>query len=151
MDKTAKADHPIHPLIAQRWSPRSFAEKEIPKEDVASLFEAARWAASSFNEQPWRFVVAARSDREGFEKIVGCLVEGNRAWARSASLLIITAVRTRFARNDKTNRHAAHDLGLAVGNLSLQATDLGLSLHQMAGFDADKARETLGIPEGFFV
>jgi nitroreductase len=111
--------------------------------------EAARWAASSFNEQPWSFLVARRSDEEEFQRMLGCLVQGNRGWAGKAPILIITVARRSFTRNGKPNRHAFHDVGLAVGNLSTQATGLGLVLHQMAGFDPEQARKSYSIPEEF--
>jgi nitroreductase len=149
MDKPATHGHPIHPLIAARWSPRAFEDREVPGSALNSVFEAARWAPSCFNEQPWNFIVARRQDGEEFERMLGCLVEGNRSWAKGAQVLMITVARMSFAHNGKPNRHAYHDLGLAVGTLSVQATELGLSLHQMAGFDADRAREVYGIPEGF--
>ena len=148
-DKTAKATHPIHELIARRWSPRAFADKPVEPAKLRQLFEAARWAASSFNEQPWRFFLARREDEARFEQALSCLVEGNQAWARHAPVLILTAIRTRFTRNDKPNRVALHDLGLAMGNLSIQATELGLVLHQMAGVELERVREVYAVPEGF--
>ena len=149
LDKTADAKHPIHTLIARRWSPRAFADTPVEPAKLRQLFEAARWAASSFNEQPWRFFLARREDEARFQQALSCLVEGNQAWARHAPVLILTAIRTRFSRNDKPNRVALHDLGLAMGNLSMQATELGLVLHQMAGVELERVREVYKIPEGF--
>ena len=148
MTKTSTTRFPIHSLLSERWSPRAFTDQNLTKEEVGSLLEAARWAPSCFNEQPWRFLVATRDDREGFERLGSCLMDGN-AWAKEAAALIVTVARTTFERNDKPNRHAWHDVGLAAENLVLQAQALGLSTHQMAGFDADRAREVLGIPAGF--
>ncbi len=148
-DKTAEAAHPIHELIARRWSPRAFADKPVEPDKLRQLFEAARWAASSFNEQPWRFFLARREEPERFERALSCLVAGNQAWARHAPVLILTAVRTRFTRNDRANRVALHDLGLAMGNFSLQATALGLVLHQMAGVELERVREVYAVPEPF--
>ena len=151
MDKIATTDHPVNDLIARRWSPRAMEPRPIPTDALRSVLEAARWAASAFNEQPWRFLVARREDTAEFETMLGCLVEGNQGWARNAGALILTAARAAYSRNDKPNRHAWHDLGQAAANLSLQATELGLVAHQMAGILPDKAREIYGIPEGFAV
>jgi len=148
MMKSTPTDHPIHDLIADRWSPRAFAPDSVPAETLRSLLEAARWAASSFNEQPWTFLVARREDEADFEKMLGCLMSGNRPWAENAGLLILTVARRTFTRNDRPNRTAAHDIGLAMGNLTLQATALDLWLHQMAGIELDRIRETYAIPEG---
>ena len=147
MNKRAETDHEIHTLLAERWSPVAYDPRPIPDELLGSLLEAARWAPSCFNDQPWFFVVARRQETEEFERMLECLVEGNREWARNASVLMITAVRTTFQRNRKPNRFAAHDLGLAVGGLLVQATEMGLVVHQMGGFDPAKAREIYGIPE----
>jgi nitroreductase len=143
--KTARPDHPILDLVARRWSPRAFADRPVEAEKLRSLFEAARWAASCFGEQPWSFVVAPRQDAEAFETLAGCLVAGN-AWARQAPVLALSVAALNFARNGAPNRHAWHDVGLAMGNLSAQATSLELFVHQMAGFDPDRARQLLDIP-----
>jgi nitroreductase len=149
MDKKAKTDHPIHDLLARRWSPVAFEPRPMPDESLASLLEAARWAPSCFNDQPWYFLVARREDGEEFQRMLECLSEGNRVWARNASVLMITATRNSFRRNGKPNRFAPHDLGLALGGLLVQATEMGIAVHQMGGFSQSKARETYGIPEGF--
>jgi nitroreductase len=151
MDKTATTDHPVIDLVARRWSPRALEAKPIPADALRSILEAARWAASAFNEQPWRFLVARREDADEFETMLGCLTEGNQRWARNAGALILTAARATYTRNGKPNRHAWHDLGQAAANLCLQATDLGLAAHQMAGILPDKARELYGVPEEFDV
>ena len=149
MKKTADVSQPVHPLIAERWSPRAFADTPLGAAEVGSLLEAARWAPSCFNAQPWRFLVATRSgDPDGFERLASCLMDGN-SWAKAAPLLILTVAESNFERNGKPNRHAWHDVGLAAENLVLQAQAMGLVTHQMAGFDAARAREVLGIPEGF--
>ena len=148
MNKTSTTRYPIHELLAERWSPRAFSEEPVSDEELGSLLEAARWAPSCYNEQPWRFVVAPRSETEGFERLASCLVEGN-SWARSAPILLLSVARLTFERNGAANRHALHDVGLAVENLVLQAQALGLSTHQMAGFDVERARQTLGVPDGF--
>lgn len=149
MSKPASTDHPVLDPIRQRWSPRAFADKPVDKADLASLFEAARWAASSYNEQPWRFLVATRDDRETFDKMLGCLVPGNQAWAGSAPVLVLTAFSTAFAHNGKDNRCAPHDLGQAAAHLALEATARGLYVHQMAGVDLERVREAYSLPEGF--
>ncbi len=148
MKKTSVTAHPVHDLIAERWSPRAFAARSVDRAALGSLLEAARWAPSCFNEQPWRFLVATRDDAEGFEHVASCLMPGN-AWAKEAPVLLVSVARLAFERNDAPNRHALHDVGLATQNLILQAQALGLSTHAMAGFDAARAREVLGIPEGF--
>ena len=146
MDKRAETSQPIHDLLALRWSPRAFDARDVDPALLTSLFEAARWAPSCFNEQPWRFFVATRGDAAAFERLGACLMDGN-AWARSAAVLFVAVARTTFERNDRPNRHAWHDVGAAVLSLALQAESHGLATHQMAGFDAEKARAVLGLPE----
>lgn len=140
---------PIHTLLLQRFSPRDFEERSVPKETLRTLVEAARWAPSCFNEQPWRFIIATKEDPAEFEKMLGCLMPGNQEWARSAPVLMLSAAKLTFSRNDKPNRHAYHDVGLAVSQLVLQATALGIYVHQMGGFDVDKARQTYAVPSDF--
>lgn len=149
MRKRAKTQHEIHDLIAERWSPRAFADKPVEHDKLRQILEAARWAASCFNEQPWRFIIATKDDTETYQKLLSCLVESNRLWAKSAPVLMLTIAKTFFERNHKPNRHGAHDVGLAMGNLSIQATDLGLHVHQMAGFDSEQARTMFTIPEDY--
>lgn len=148
MKKTAETDHRVLPVIEQRWSPRSFAGRDVEQEKLRSAFEAARWAPSCFNEQPWRYVVARRSEREAFERLAGCLRPGN-SWAKSAPVLILSVAAEDFSANGKPNRHAVHDVGLATAHFVLQATALDLVVHQMAGFDRDLAREAASVPAGF--
>lgn len=147
MQKIADTDHPIHALVASRWSPYAFADRDVPTEDLRALFEAARWAPSSYNEQPWSYLVAQRSDAEGFEKLLSCLVEGNQAWAKRAAVLALGITRERFTRNDKPNAAAVHDLGLAAGALLVEATARELAVHQMIGILPDRARELYAIPD----
>jgi nitroreductase len=147
MSKTAVTDQPIHSLLASRWSPYAYADRSVDPADLRSLFEAARWAPSSYNEQPWSYVVAVREDRDGFERLLSCLVEANQAWARQAPVLALGITRERFSRNDKPNAAARHDLGLAAGNLLVEATSRGLSVHQMIGILPDRARELYRIPD----
>ncbi|MGH7897357.1 MAG: nitroreductase family protein [Candidatus Binatia bacterium] len=148
MDKRAATDTPIHELLPKRWSPYAFADRPVSGADLRSLFEAARWAPSSYNEQPWSYIVATKDDREEFQRLLGCLVEANQVWAKAAPVLGLGVVNLNFVRNGKPNRAAVHDLGLASGNLVLEATARGLFVHQMIGILPDKARETYGIPEG---
>lgn len=149
MEKPAHPQFPIHDLLARRWSPRAFDERPIDADTLHSLFEAARWAPSSNNEQPWRFIVASKKgDEANWKRLFDCLVEGNQRWASQAPVLMLSIAGMNFEDDGKPNRHAFHDTGLAVENLVLQATASGLVAHQMAGFDVEKARVDLKIPSG---
>ena len=141
----------IHPLIAARWSPRGFADRPIDPATLRSLFEAARWATSCFNEQPWRFVVADRSNPEQFNRILGTLMPKNQEWAKTAWVLAISAGKKTFTHNGSPDRFGMHDAGSALANLMIQATAVGLHVHAMGGFDAAAARTEFGIPEDFEV
>ena len=149
MDKPADTRYPIHEHIAARWSPLAFARRPVETGKLHRIFEAARWAPSSFNEQPWGFIVGTRENEEAHRAIADCLVEGNRVWAEAAPVLMISVAKLTLDRNGKPNRHAYHDLGQAVAMMLVQATELGLVTHQMGGFDQDKARATLGIPDNY--
>jgi nitroreductase len=149
MAKLARADHPIHDLLQRRWSPRAFADRAVEATKLQRLFEAARWTASSYNEQPWAFVVATRDQADAYARLLGCLVEFNQSWARSAPMLMVTAAHLTFDKNGQPNRHAFYDLGAAMAQLTMQATAEGLFVHQMAGILPDKARQFLNIPEGW--
>ena len=148
MIKTAKPEHAIQEILMKRWSPYAFSDRDVSDEDLRSLFEAARWAASSYNEQPWSYIVATRARASDFERVLSCLVEGNQAWAKAASVLALGVATLSFKRNGKANKVALHDLGLAAGNLVLEATARGLCVHQMVGILPDRARELYEIPEG---
>jgi nitroreductase len=148
MSKQATPDHPVHELIARRWSPYAFADRPVSPDDLRSLFEAARWAASSYNEQPWSYLVATRDDKEGFERLLSCLVEGNQVWAKAAPVLAIGCTSLKFALNGQPNAAAQHDLGLAAANLVFEATARGLMVHQMIGILPDKVRSLSEVPEG---
>ncbi|HXF95889.1 MAG TPA: nitroreductase family protein [Gemmatimonadales bacterium] len=137
----------IHPLIRQRWSPRAFSPRPVEPEKLQTVFEAARWAPSSFNEQPWRFLVATSAEPDWLAELQSYLAPGNR-WARGAPVLAASAYRTHFAGTGALNRMALRDLGAAEENMFLQAEALGLALHQMAGFDHERFRRTL-LPDGF--
>ena len=147
MQKPAPVDHPVHALIRDRWSPRAFADRAVSEADLRSLFEAARWAPSSFNDQPWAFLVATRDQADEHARTLDLINASNQLWAQRAPVLIIACARVRFRRFDKPNRHAWHDLGLAVSQLTLEATARGLVLHQMAGFDAARSHEVFALPE----
>jgi nitroreductase len=140
---------PIHDLIRNRWSPRAFSDKPVSAETLKSLFEAARWAPSSNNEQPWVYLVATKDDTENFQKMLGVLVEFNVNWAKHAPVLALSVAKLTFAKGDSPNRSAFHDVGSASSQLSLEATARGLLVHQMAGYDVDKARKVFSIPAGW--
>lgn len=149
MEKIAETQAPIHDLIRRRWSRRAFLEHPVEPDKLLSLFEAARWAASSNNEQPWSFIVATHQDRQNYADMLGVLVDFNRGWANKAPVLILALAHTQFEKDGRPNRHAFYDLGQAAANLSLQATALGLTTHQMAGFDAEAARKRFAVPEAW--
>lgn len=148
MQKLAPADFPVNDLIRQRWSPRAFSDKLVEPEVLRSVFEAARWAPSSNNEQPWVYIVATKDDPENFAKMLSVLVEFNAGWAKTAPVLILAVARLAFHNNGTPNRNAFYDTGAASVLLSLEATSRGLFLHQMAGFDPEKSRQVFGIPAG---
>lgn len=147
--KQASPDHPVNDLIARRWSPYAFSDRPVPDADLRSLFEAARWAASSYNEQPWRYIVATKANPAEFERLLSCLVEANQAWAKAAPVLALGCTSLKFAHNGKTNAAAQHDLGLASATLTFEATVRGLYVHQMIGILPDTARELYLIPDSF--
>jgi nitroreductase len=149
MKNPAPAQFPVQELIANRWSPRAFADQVVAPETLRSLFEAARWAPSSSNEQPWSFIVAVRNDPENFEKALQPLVEFNVNWAKHAAVLGFAVCELAFAKNKAPNRNAQYDTGAAMAFLSVEATARGLFVHQMAGFDPETAREVFNIPAGF--
>ena len=148
MEKPAAVKYPIHDLLRRRWSPRAFADRAVEPAKLQSLFEAARWAASSYNGQPWQFVIALREKPEEFERVLSCYVEFNAGWAKNAPVVGVSVAKLKFD-DGKPNRHAYHDLGQAAANLAIEAAAQGLQLHQMAGIVVEKAREALAIPEGY--
>ena len=147
MNKEAQTDQPVARLIKARWSPRAFTEQSISKDDIDTLFEAARWAPSCNNEQPWLYFYAQKSDQEAFQKLLDCLVPGNQAWAKHADILVACVARKTNEKDGKDNPWSKHDLGAASYSILLQATDLGFYGHEMAGFESAKAIETLGLTE----
>ena len=150
MDKPALTELPLLEPIGKRWSPRAFAERPVEDEKLCLLFEAARWTASSRNEQPWRYLVARRQDAAAFARMLDCLVPSNQDWAQRAGALILTVAKLAFDYKQLPNLHAYHDVGQASAAMAIQATALGLFIHQMAGFEPARAIETYGIPEGFY-
>jgi len=149
MEKLAPVDRPIEEILKRRWSPRAFSDRMVEREKLQSLFEAARWAASSFNEQPWSFIVTTKENPEEYSALLSYLMEKNQQWAQLAPVLMVSVAKLNFEKNGRPNRHAFHDVGMAVGNLIVQATTLGLYVHQMAGFSVAQVRETYDLPEGF--
>jgi nitroreductase len=139
----------LHELIRTRWSPNQFSSRPIEPEKLRSLFEAARWAASCFNEQPWRYMLATRAEPGQFEKILGLLMERNQQWAKTAWALGFSSGRKTFSHSGKPNRFALHDTGAATANLAIEATALGLRAHFMGGFDTQRARGEFHIPDDF--
>lgn len=148
MVKSAANQYPIHNLLKERWSPRAFASQPVEDEKLLSLFEAARWSPSGGNRQPWHFIVVTQANKELHEKLVGTMTGRNRLWTKNVPTLAVTVVKTN-PEMPAANRFAYYDLGQAVAHLSVQAADLGLHVHQMAGYDAAKVRELLEIPDGY--
>ncbi|MEH2075560.1 MAG: nitroreductase family protein [Nostoc sp.] len=148
-EKKALTDYPIHELLAERWSPYAFEDRPVSQADLRSLFEAARWSASSYNEQPWSYLVATKENPDHFQQLLSCLVEANQIWAQNAPVLALGIASLRFTRNNQENKAAIHDLGLASGNLVVEATARGICVHEMIGILPDKARDFFDIPEGF--
>ena len=148
MENPAKNNFPIYPLIRLRWSPRAFSDKPVEKEKLQSLFEAARWAPSSMNEQPWRFIVGQKGDTT-WEKIHDALVEFNQNWATRAPVLVVNLGKKTFTYKGRENVTYHYDTGQAVAFLVIEAVNQGLVAHQMGGFHAEKLVEFLDIPEDF--
>ncbi|WP_103020480.1 nitroreductase family protein [Salinibacter altiplanensis] len=148
--KTADPDHDVLALLRERWSPRAFADRRVEPAKIRRMLEAARWTMSSYNEQPWRYVVASRhDDPEAHEQLLACLIDGNQAWAQEAPVLMMSFYKKTFSENDRPNRCAPHDVGAASAALTFQATAMDLYVHQMAGIRKDVARETYDVPDDF--
>jgi nitroreductase len=148
-DEKTSCEYPIHPLLAERRSALAFASTSVESETLAGLMEAARWAPSSMNEQPWSFIVATKANKSDFDRLLGCLVEFNVQWAQHAPLLLLSTARLTFESTGESNRHAFHDVGHAMANLTFQAMVSGLVVHQIAGFDVEKTRSEFSIPQGY--
>lgn len=151
MEKIAHTDVPVHEVIARRWSPRAIdAQRPVPRDHVLSVLEAARWAPSCFGDEPWRFIVCDRqTDRAAWDSALACLTEKNQSWAGQAPVLILSVAAGTFRAGGKPNRWGQYDTGAASENLCLQATALGLAVHQMGGFDAARLCAAFDVPEGF--
>jgi len=149
MDRTAPTDHPISPILANRYSPYVFdSDRDVARADLTALFEAARWTMSCYNAQPWRYVVGVRSrDRATWEKVLDVLVEGNQAWARHAPVLALGLTELHFEHNGKPNPAARHDLGGASACLTMEASTRGIYVHQMLGIQPEKARAVFDLPD----
>jgi len=147
----ANAQSTIHPILANRWSPRAFdAAKPVEHEKLLACLEAARWAPSCFGDEPWRFIVCDRaSDKSMWEQMLTCLAPKNQEWAKNTPVLLLTCSNTTFRKNGNPNRWGQYDTGAASISLCLQAEALGLVTHQMGGFDADAARKTFSLPDNF--
>lgn len=147
-NKLAQTKHDIHSLIKRRWSPRAFdSDRPISQEEVEALLEAAAWAPSSRNEQPWRYYYAHASNEEGFQKLWNCLTEGNQIWVKNAPLLMAITCKTRFSRNDKPNKVAQHDTGLSNATLVLEAMSRDIYAHMMGGYKEEETIQTLNLHE----
>ncbi len=147
----ARTDHPVLDAIADRWSPYAYDPRPVSTADLCSIFEAARWTASSYNEQPWRFIVVPREDEAAFANALDCLVDFNKGWAKDAAVLVFAVAATHYQNNGKPNDKSQYDLGQAVAQLSLEAAVRGIDTHQIGGLFADKVREVYAVPESFDV
>lgn len=147
--KLAQTQVPLHPLLAERWSPRAFdPARPVEREKILAFLEAARWSASCFNEQPWHIIVGEKG-AAAWQKIYDALVPANQAWCITSPLLLLFVAKQNFTYNDSPNKHGVYDTGQSAAYLTVQATADGLYVHQMAGFSPEKARELFAIPEGY--
>ena len=153
IEKKANTRVAIHELLATRWSGRAYdASRQVGRSDVLALLEAARWAPSCFGDQPWRILVCDRfSDEQAWQQLLQCLVEGNMKWAQNAPLLLAVLADDRFTHNDKPNRWGGYDTGAAAMSICVQATALGLMVHQMGGFDGDRIRSAFSVPDRYML
>ncbi|HEA29108.1 MAG TPA: nitroreductase [Leeuwenhoekiella sp.] len=149
IEKETPTAYPIHPLLSGRWSPRAFDEKPVKEEEIRTILEAGRWAPSSNNLQPWRIIYGVKGS-ETYDRIMGCLVEFNQSWVKNAPVLMLGCYKKTNPKGQE-NFHALHDLGLFMANASLQAHDMGIGTHQMAGINFEKAKKEFGFPEEYHV
>jgi nitroreductase len=150
MNKKAKTIYGIHPLLEDRWSPRSFSDKKVEKEKLQKIFEAAQWSPSSSNEQPWRFIIGEKLS-ETYQKIFDCLADGNKGWAKLAPVLMVSIARKYYIRNNREYYHHLYDTGQAVAHLTFQAGYEGLHVHQMGGYNPEMIRTSFNIPEEYAI
>lgn len=146
--REAPVDHPVLDAIRRRWSPYAYSDDPVDRDDLLAILEAGRWAASAYNEQPWSYLLATADDAEAFAKLCSCLVEPNQVWAQRVPVLLIGIASLHYRMNGKPNGTALHDLGLANGQMVLEATARGLQAHQMGGILPDRVRELYAVPEG---
>jgi len=139
----------INKLINKRFSTRAYSEKPVEEEKLIKLFEAARWAPSSMNEQPWRFIVVSKNENDGFQKLFNTLSEGNKIWADKVPVLILVLAKKTVERTGRNNRHSWYDTGAAVALVSMQATEMDLFVHQLGGFNANESAELFEVPDEF--
>ncbi len=149
MERPGDMDPQVLEVIRKRWSPYQFSDRLVEPEKLKLMFDAARWAANSFNEQPWRYIVATKDNSREFERMLGCLTESNQAWARHVPVLMLSFAKRTFSHNGRPNRVAWHDVGAASCQLTLQAEALGLRVHQMAGIETGKIPTVYSVPEDF--
>lgn len=145
-----KPEAAVHDIFLERWSPRAMRPQPLTREDLLPLFEAARWAPSSYNNQPWRFLYALRGS-PAWDKFLGLLVDNNRAWAQNAGALIVVVSRKNFDFNGKPSPTHHYDAGAAWAYFALHGSMRGLAVHGMEGFDYEKARKELGVPDDYDV
>ncbi|HPF89319.1 MAG: nitroreductase family protein [Flavobacteriales bacterium] len=146
--RARRSDLPVHPVLNERFSPRAFSDRAITDAELELVLEAARWAPSSMNEQPWRFLVT-RKGGDGHAELLAALNPSNQVWADKAPVLILNLVHRTLSRNGQENYHARHDLGLATAQLTAQATALGMGLHILGGFNAEMVRTAFEIPDTY--
>ena len=149
MERPGETDPQVLEVIRKRWSPCQFSDRAIAPATLKVMLDAARWAANSFNEQPWRYMVATKENPREFERMLACLTEPNQAWAKYVPVLMLSFAKRTFTRNGKPNRVAWHDVGAASCQLTLQAEAMGLRVHQMAGIEAGKIPAVYSVPEDF--
>lgn len=148
-EQTLIQESQLGELARKRWSPRAFDSRPVEEEKLEQLFETARWAPSSMNAQPWRFVYATKDNEEAFKGFLDSLMDGNKIWAQNAPVLLAVFARKTYEHNGQAYKHSWYDTGQAMGMLNLQATELGLHIHQMGGFFADRIREVVGISDEY--
>lgn len=146
--KHGQAEAPVEELFLGRWSPRAFSDRLVDTQQLKTVFSAGQWAASSFNEQPWRFIIGRKGDRI-WQRIFDCLAPPNQAWTKAAPVLYASFAKKTFSHNGAANRVAQHDVGAASAQIALQASALGLYAHGMAGFDVEKLKAAFSVPDDF--